>query len=457
MKQINVLALMILLTIVWLTLLATACSSEPPAPTTTPTPALPTPSGEEATGTPAAEISQMATLEALSAIVAQRTPMPTPTPGPVKKVVEDIASESGLAGTRVLGLKTVDWINLGLSAVLVVVGSLLVIPLLFSVLRWAVRRTRTQFDSDFLATIGRELRWLVVIILARLAVLRLDFWSDQLRILIDDLFFLLTLAVLYVVALHLVTFAADWYLDRLKSKADRKQLGPIVTTLKRLGYIFVSLIGLSITSSHFGINLTLPSAVIVFVAVVIALAGKEAIADAVSGFLILIDQPFRVGDDIYIEDLKTWGDVVEIGLRSTRLHTADNRQVIIPNSLIAQSQAVNYSDPDPDLRVQTDVSVAYGVDLNQVERVIVEAVRGVEGVLPDKPVEVWYRQFGDWARRIRVLWWINDVNHADPIRNHVNRAIELALSEAGIECPLPTYNLNLGPEAEKGSRTTQAL
>ncbi len=340
---------------------------------------------------------------------------------------------------------------------MVVVGSLLVIPLLFGLLRWAVRRTRTQFDGDFLATIGRELRWLVVIILARLAVLRLDFWSDRLRILLDDLFFLLALVVLYLIALQLVTFAADRYLDRLKSKADRKQLGPIITTLKRLGYVFVSLIGLSIASSHFGVNVTLPSVVIVFVAVVIALAGRGAIADAVSGFLILIDQPFRVGDDIYIKDLNTTGDVVEIGLRSTRLHMADNRQVIIPNSLIAQSQAVNYSDPDPNLRVQTDVRVGYGVDLNQVERSIVEAVRGVEGVLPDKPVEVWFMGFGDWARRIRVLWWINDVNYEYPIRNHVNRAIELALSEAGIECPLPTYNLNLGPEAEKGSRATQAF
>jgi small-conductance mechanosensitive channel len=455
MKRISVLNLMILLTFLWLTLLATACGSEPAPPTATATAPVPTPavSGtDKATGESAGKSVQDLTVEELANTVAERTPVPSPTPGPVDRMVEQVATESGLAGKTFLGLGAKDWINLGVSALIVLIGSLLVIPLLFGLLRWAVRRTKTQFDDDFLATIGPELRWLVVIILTRWAVFRLDFLSDGLRILLNDLFFLLALGVLYIITLRLVTFAADRYLDRLKSEADGKRLAPIIVTFKRLGYFFVSLIALNIATSHFGINTTLLTTVIIFLAVVIALAGKAIIDDAVGGFVILFVQPFRVGDDILIKDLNTTGAVVEIGLLTTNLHTGDNRLVIIPNSQITQSQVVNYAYPDPTFRVQIDIGVAYGTDINRMRQVIQEIVRGVDGVLPDKPVDVFFLGFGDSARQVRVRWWIETVNDQNPLLDRVNEAIELALDEAGIDMPNPAYDLNLKMEGENERR-----
>ena len=115
-------------------------------------------------------------------MVAQRTPVPTPTPGLVDQLVEEMAIESGLAGQRFLGLPAKDWIDLGVSLLFALVGILLGVYLLFGLARWAVRRTKTRFDDDFLETIGWELRWLVVVVLTRLAVLRLDFWGDGARI-----------------------------------------------------------------------------------------------------------------------------------------------------------------------------------------------------------------------------------------------------------------------------------
>ena len=87
--------------------------------------------------------------------------------------------------------------------------------------------------------------------------------------------------------------------------------------------------------------------------------------------------------------------------------------------------------------------MAYGSDFDEVRRAIKDAVRGVEGVLPDKPVDVIFRAFGDSGRQVRVQWWIDDVNHQDRVLNRVNAAIERALDEAGIEIPHQTYDLNL--------------
>jgi len=260
-----------------------------------------------------------------------------------------------------------------------------------------------------------------------------------------------------IIALRLVAFAADHYMERWKSEEDRKRWGPIMTTLKRLGYIVVSLIALSIASSHFGINVTFPSVVIISVTVVIAIAAKTTIDDAISGFLLLVGQPFRIDDAIFMKELDTRGDVVEIGVRTTRIRTRDSREVIIPNSLIAASQIVNYTYPDPSFRVQIDIGVAYNTDFDQLQQIIIEAVRGVDGVLPDKPVNVLFMAFGDSALQIRVRWWVDNVNNRNHILSRVNVALLHALEEAGIDTPNPTYDLNLKMEGENESRAAQAL
>ena len=70
-------------------------------------------------------------------------------------------------------------------------------------------------------------------------------------------------------------------------------------------------------------------------------------------------------------------------------------------------------------------------------------LRGVEGVLPDKPVDIFYLKFGDSARLVRVRWWIDNYKDEYPMLDKVNSVLELALGEAGIELPNNTYDLNV--------------
>jgi small-conductance mechanosensitive channel len=203
---------------------------------------------------------------------------------------------------------------------------------------------------------------------------------------------------------------------------------------------------LSVGLSHFGINLGVLSITILVLAVVISLGAKDVISDAISGFVILIDQPFRIHDGIKIEDYGTWGDVVEIGTRTTRIITRDNREVIIPNTRILNSRIINYTFPNPEVRMQVDLHIAYDSDLEKVERVIVEAVRQVDTVLPERDVEVLFVDFGDTARKMRVRWWIADYHQPWPKVDKVCRAIDSALDQAGIEIPITTYDLNIRRE-----------
>jgi small-conductance mechanosensitive channel len=201
--------------------------------------------------------------------------------------------------------------------------------------------------------------------------------------------------------------------------------------------------GISIALSHFGLDVTILWAVIVASAIVIALGTRSVVSDAIGGFLILVDRPFRVGDAVLLESLDTWGEVLEIGAITTRIRTRDNREVVVPNSKIRDGQVTNYSYPDPRYRVQIDIGVAYGSDHDQVRSVIQDAVRGVEGVLPDGPVDVLYLEFGGSTRVIRVRWWVEGIRGEKRVRDRVNVAIERALDDAGIAMPFTTYDLNL--------------
>jgi len=159
--------------------------------------------------------------------------------------------------------------------------------------------------------------------------------------------------------------------------------------------------------------------------------------------IILMDQPFRAGDRIEIQELNTWGDVVSIGLRSTRIRTLDNRLVIVPNSSISNNQVVNYTYPDPRYRIQTEIGVAYGTDLRLVREVITTALQDVEGVLPDKPVDILFLEFGDSDMVLRVRWWIESYVDARRSTDRVNEAIYTALDQAGIELPNPMMTVEL--------------
>jgi small-conductance mechanosensitive channel len=380
----------------------------------------------------------------VAAAVASRTPVPTPTPGAIAGKVEEITAAAGLTGATFLGLSAEDWINILISLLITLVGYLLAlvgVRLLFAVVRRAVRRTTSEFDDAFVEAIGREIMWFVVVLVLRYALLRLDFWSDQLRTIIDDSFFVLGLGVVVVIALKVIGFAAQWYRDHLDPNVDKTGLEPIILLLQRSGYVLVFIIGVSIGLSHFGIQITALSAALVLGAVILSLGARDVIADAISGFIILVDQPFRVGDVIEIEELNTWGDVVDIGTRTTRIRTRDERYAIVPNSRIGASQVINYTFPDPQYRVYSDIRVAYGSDFDQVRRVAHDAVRGIDGVVPDLPVDALFREYGVTARVMRVRWWIDDMHKEKHIIDQVHEALEIAFSKAQIEMPVTTREL----------------
>jgi len=369
--------------------------------------------------------------------------------GPITKWVSDLASRYGWDKTFFIGLSVEDWINLGLSILIFILIYLIGRWLINGVLRQVLQRSKLEKNAELLELVRPQINWLVLTIALNLSLARLNFLSGGLRVLLNQLFFVFYLTILTVILWKLIGFATEALLHRDRSEVDIQRLQPIYMVAKRIAEALLLVGYFSILLSYFGINITAFAAALGIGGLAISLAAQDTLADAISGFLILLDQPFRVGDRIEIAGLGTWGDVVDIGTRSTRIRTRDNRLVIVPNSAIAKDQIVNYSYPDPRYRVQIEVGIDYNSDLKLAREAAIKAVNKVDGVLRDKPVDALFVNFGESDIIFLIRWWIHSYVDTRRMFDKVNEELLKGFNEAGIKMPNMTYDINLKVDGQE--------
>ena len=185
----------------------------------------------------------------------------------------------------------------------------------------------------------------------------------------------------------------------------------------------------------FGIETTSFAAVIGAAGLAIGLAFQGTLANLAAGAMLLIFRPFRVGDAVVIAGQT--GVVDGIELFTTKLDTADNRRIIIPNSSIAGAIIENQSH-HATRRVTIPITVSYDAEVETVRRALADAVRSVPHQLPESPPEVAMLRLGplgmDWEAR---TWTSTDkvgaVQEASAI------AVKEALDRARVTIVVPPY------------------
>jgi len=190
--------------------------------------------------------------------------------------------------------------------------------------------------------------------------------------------------------------------------------------------------------------------------VAIGFAFRDILQNFLAGILILLTEPFRLGDQIVVGGYE--GTVEEIETRATSIRTYDGRRVVIPNSnLFTESVTVNTAFEKR--RLQYDVGIGSGDDIARAQAVIVESLRGIHGVLSDPPPEALVTDLADSGVSIRARWWINPPLRTDVVQSmdEALHAIKDALTAAGIDLPFPTRQILFHDqtEATDGDRARQ--
>ena len=181
--------------------------------------------------------------------------------------------------------------------------------------------------------------------------------------------------------------------------------------------------------------------------IAVGFAAKDTLSNLIAGILLIIDRPFEVGDRIELwsapQGSATWGDVIDIGLRATKIRTTDNIVIIIPNNEIMMRDIVNYTTISSDIRVRIPIGVAYDTDINKAKSVILEVAKTAEWVLKDPPPEVVVRQFGESSVDLQLRVWIKDARRRMDTISYTTDKVKEAFDREGIEIPYPKRDITI--------------
>lgn len=165
----------------------------------------------------------------------------------------------------------------------------------------------------------------------------------------------------------------------------------------------------------------------------VGFALQDVAKNFVAGILLLLQQPFEIGDSIEVAGYG--GTVLNITLRATDLLTWDGRHVLIPNGDVFVNPIINFSKATR-RRVDINIGVAYDSDLDRVTRVALEALKEVPGLLQEPAPSVVFSTFGDSAIEFSAYYWIDtDVAGLGTAQDAGVKAIKTNFEREGIEIP----------------------
>jgi potassium efflux system protein len=179
------------------------------------------------------------------------------------------------------------------------------------------------------------------------------------------------------------------------------------------------------------------------VAIGVGFGAQNLINNFISGFIVMAEQPIKIGDLIEIEG--TFAMVEEIGARCTRIRTSGNVQILVPNSSFLEKNIINWTLSDKEVRAQVTVGVIYGSPVREVERIMLRVAGEHKKVRTVPKPFVLFNDFGDNALIFDLYFWIsmNRIMDRRIIESDIRFRIDELFREAGIVIAFPQRDVHL--------------
>jgi len=259
----------------------------------------------------------------------------------------------------------------------------------------------------------------------------------------DVIAVLITVAVTYVV--YQMVELSGWWVRHLRAKtrtALDDMMEPVVRKTLRTVVVILGLVQIAQQLSDKPITSILAGLGVGGLAV--ALAAQETIKNFFGSLVIFADRPFQMGDSINVDG--TDGTVEEVGMRSTRLRTADGHLMTIPNGELANKSIRNVTRR-PYIKRIANITVACDTPPEKMERAVAiikeELNRANEKMHPDMPPRVHFNDFNAASLNIQVIYWFTPPDHWAFMEfdQAFNLAVLRRFSEEGIEFASPAQTL----------------
>lgn len=179
---------------------------------------------------------------------------------------------------------------------------------------------------------------------------------------------------------------------------------------------------------------------------------QEIVSNFVSGLILLLERPIRVGDLVSLGT--TSGTIKKINIRATTLVNFDQQEVIVPNRQFITAEVTNWTGSNRILRLVLPIGVAYGTDVDAVAAALDEIIGRQPEVLEEPAPAVLFLRHGESSLDFEVRVFVSDPSQKMPLTDRLNKEINKEFNRLGFEIPFPQRDLHIrsAPEGTFGSR-----
>jgi small conductance mechanosensitive channel len=272
-----------------------------------------------------------------------------------------------------------------------------------------------------------------------LVLQKLERWYEHIVLMLPNLLLALVVLILTFVLARLIQRGSDNLLGRVSHSVALNNL--VVSVI----YIVVLLLGFFFVLTILNLDKTVTTmlAGVGIIGLALGFAFQDIAANFISGVIIAVRKPFTVGD--VIQSNEYFGTIERINLRTIDIRQPTGELVKLPNRKVFEAALTNFTHYGI-RRIDLEVGVSYGEDLERVQRVVREAVKGIRGQVEAKEVEVVYHEFGDSSINFKARFWIKYTRQFDYVEAKSEAIIKIkkAFDKNNIMIPFPIRTLDFG-------------
>ena len=245
--------------------------------------------------------------------------------------------------------------------------------------------------------------------------------------------------VIYIIGKNVI----GWVVKTVRSMLLRTKMQTgAATFIVSMVKIFLYLILIFGLAMQFGVKESSVAALVASGGVAIGLALQGGLSNLAGGFLILLFQPFEVGDYILAQGEE--GTVQKIEILYTTLHTIDNRKVIIPNGNLENNVIVNATGADR-RKLDITVGISYEDDISKAKQVLLQIIEHSEYVIREQEAQVFVSELGDSSVVMGLRCWVRTEQYL-PALWQMNEQIKNEFDRAGLHIPFPQMDVHVRAE-----------
>ena len=228
---------------------------------------------------------------------------------------------------------------------------------------------------------------------------------------------------------------------RLEKKQNLDSSGKLA--LERISFAIMITVILYTTLAILKIPLTVFHFAVGGLMIGVGFGARELFSNLISGIILMVERPVKIDDVVEVEN--EIGRVFNIGLRSFQIHTENNIDIMLPNSVVLNEKLVNWTKNDHMVLTKVSIGIAYESDINEATALMIQAVTRIDGVLTEPAPFVLFKEHGDSTLNFDVYFAVNVINKMERwvFESQANYSLNDTLRAAGINIAFPQLDVHL--------------